>query len=106
MERKLNADGRKWGARIKLKRGFKPSLQPNAHLATNLHTRQIDRDDVRRSAWHKWRCFRGPMGEIDQAPRDDRGVMSRRIRRSIARAVAKQAYKIMGRKGTTTNAGR
>ena len=72
----------------------------NVSGADDPQTRQRRRADCRASAWHKWKCFKGPQGEIDQAPRDDRGVIPRRVRRSIAKAVAKQAFKVMGRPGT------
>ena len=101
----LNADGRKWGARIRLPANWRMSKYRGEVQVDNPMTRQRRRAACRASAWHKWRCFKGPMGEIDQAPRDDNGVMSRKVRRDIARHVAKQAFKIMGRAGTNVQRG-
>lgn len=85
------------------KRGFRMSRFAGGPVETV--TRQQRRADCRKSAWHKWRCFAGPEGPIDQAPRDDHGVIARRIRRSIANAVAKQAFKIMGKPGANVQRG-
>lgn len=64
-----------------------------------LETRQQRRAECRKVAWWKWRCFAGPQGSIDQAPRDDRGVIPRRTRRSIALTIARDSFRWMGRPG-------
>lgn len=84
------------------KRGWRMSIFPGLKEES---TRQLRRAECRQIAWHKWRCFRGPQGEIDQAPRDDRGVIPRRIRRSIALQVARDAARVMGRPGTNVQRG-
>lgn len=60
-------------------------------------TRQRRRADTRASAWNRWRCFADRSGRLNEAPRDDCGVMPRRIRRSIAAGIAKKAFAVMNR---------
>jgi hypothetical protein len=58
-------------------------------------TRQQKRAQCRVAAWQKWRCSLDRFGRVDYAPRDDRGVMRRSVRRDIALTIARQAYKRM-----------
>lgn len=62
-------------------------------------TRQTNRADIRAKTWRNWRCTRDRFGRLDQAPRDDNGVIGRRTRRSIAAGIAKRAFGIMNRTG-------
>ncbi len=64
----------------------------------NKPTRQQRRAETRNLAWSKWRCFVDRNGRIEQAPRDDSGLMSRRTRRSIAMTIARKAARIMEHK--------
>lgn len=52
-------------------------------------TRQQKRALARAIEWSRWRCYYSK-GELIQAPRDDHGVMKRRVRRSIALLRAKR----------------
>lgn len=103
LEVTFHRKARKPGKRIKLPFGWRMSKFPGGQ--PDVMTRQRKRAECRSIAWHKWRCFKGPMGEIDQAPRDDRGVISRRQRRSIAMQIARDAFRVMGRPGTNVQRG-
>jgi hypothetical protein len=50
-------------------------------------TRQLKRQTLRARAWSEWRC------SATNAPRDDSGVMKRKLRRAIAREIARKAGK-------------
>jgi len=50
-------------------------------------TRQLQRQLCRAEAWQRWQVT------PDSAPKDDSGVMTRRRRRSISLAIARQAFK-------------
>jgi len=52
-------------------------------------SRQLRRHLCREEAWQRW-CITD-----ESAPRDDSGVITRRRRRSIAMAIAKQAFRKM-----------
>lgn len=58
----------------------------------NPNTRQRRRAEARQKAWANWRCYPDGSGIIETAPRDDNGVMRRRTRRLISRAIAKRAF--------------
>jgi hypothetical protein len=57
------------------------------------YTRQQRRYAARQLEWRQWRTYAGKDGRILSAPRDDRGVMSRRVRRSIALARARRNWR-------------
>jgi hypothetical protein len=64
----------------------------------NKGSRQQRRHDARVAAWGRWRCQLTNDGRIGAGPRDDKGVMPRRVRRSIAMSIARRAGEIMAHK--------
>jgi hypothetical protein len=70
-------------SRFKRPRNWKSS----ARLAEPRMTRQLRRQFLRIKSWMEWRC------SPTNAPRDESGVMKRKVRRSIAREIARKAGK-------------
>ena len=70
-------------SRFKRPRNWKSS----ARLAEPRMTRQLRRQFLRIKSWMEWRCSE------TNAPRDDSGVMKRKVRRAIAREIARKAGK-------------
>lgn len=56
-------------------------------------TRQLRRAIARETAWDLWRIKHDERGNLIQAPTDDRGVLRRRVRRSIALSLARRVGK-------------
>jgi hypothetical protein len=72
-------------SRFKRPRGWKMARPANPEPPRA--TRQLRRQFLRIKSWADWKCY------ADRAPRDDSGVMSRKVRRSIAREIATKAGK-------------
>jgi hypothetical protein len=59
----------------------------------SIPVRQRERFTAREKVWDLWRVLRNSAGSIVQAPADEKGVMPRRTRRSIARSLFRKNWR-------------
>ncbi len=66
-------------------------------MSTEITTRQQARHITWATAWKRWRVEYDERGNITSAPCDEHGLMLRRVRRSIASALARKVWREIDR---------